>query len=226
MMVNEPQGMICSKCSERAVVSQRYSGLHLCRNHFIEDFERRVAETLQKNGMVQDGEKIAVAVSGGKDSTALLMSLDRVLAGLLVLIAVVLVNGFELAEMLWTGRWARRFLPAQPLPTQRFPKVSLHLAICNEPANLVIETLDSLAALGWTQQAYRGWQAEHGGAVVNVASIAGLRASPGVGQGTRKRKNRLSPADAGSPAAVRALPPDRLPPRLRAVAAPGCPGRR
>jgi len=81
MMVNEPQGMICSKCSERAVVSQRYSGLHLCQNHFIEDFERRVAETIQKNGMVQDGERIAVAVSGGKDSTALLMSLDRVLAG-------------------------------------------------------------------------------------------------------------------------------------------------
>lgn len=41
--------------------------------------------------------------------------------------------------------------------------------------------VNCLAALGWTQQAYRGWQAEHGGAVVNVASIAGLRASPGVG---------------------------------------------
>ena len=38
--------MICSMCSERAIVSQRYSGLHLCQNHFIEDFERRVAETI------------------------------------------------------------------------------------------------------------------------------------------------------------------------------------
>jgi exo-beta-1,3-glucanase (GH17 family)/cellulose synthase/poly-beta-1,6-N-acetylglucosamine synthase-like glycosyltransferase len=70
-------------------------------------------------------------------------------AAQLVLIAVVLVNGFELAEMRWNGRWARRFLPAQPLPTQRFPKVSLHLAICNEPPELVIETLNSLAALDY-----------------------------------------------------------------------------
>lgn len=41
--------------------------------------------------------------------------------------------------------------------------------------------VNCLAAIAWTQQAYRGWLAEHGGAVVNVASIAGLCASPGVG---------------------------------------------
>ena len=72
--------MICSKCSERAIVSQRYSGLHLCQGHFIQDFERRVAETVQRNDMVKDGERIAVAVSGGKDSTALLFCLHRILA--------------------------------------------------------------------------------------------------------------------------------------------------
>ena len=71
------------------------------------------------------------------------------IAAQLVLLAVVLVNGFELAEMLWNGQWRRRFLPAQPLSTQRHPKVSLHLAICNEPPDLVIETLDSLAALDY-----------------------------------------------------------------------------
>ncbi len=73
-------GMICSICGERAIVSQRYSGLHLCQDHFIEDFERRVAKTVQKNEMVEDGERIAVAVSGGKDSTALLFCLSRILA--------------------------------------------------------------------------------------------------------------------------------------------------
>ena len=71
--------MICSLCSERAIVSQRHFGQHLCRDHFIQDFERRVAETLQKNNMVRDGERIAVAVSGGKDSTALLFCLSRIL---------------------------------------------------------------------------------------------------------------------------------------------------
>ena len=72
--------MICSKCSERAILSQRYSGLQLCQDHFIQDFERRVAETVQRNEMVKDGERIAVAVSGGKDSTALLFCLHRILA--------------------------------------------------------------------------------------------------------------------------------------------------
>jgi len=72
--------MICSKCSERAIVSQRYSGQHLCQDHFILDFERRVAETVQRNEMVKEGERIAVAVSGGKDSTALLFCLGRILA--------------------------------------------------------------------------------------------------------------------------------------------------
>ncbi len=72
--------MICTKCHERAIISQRYSGQHLCQDHFIQDFERRVAETVQRNEMVKEGERIAVAVSGGKDSTALLFCLCRILA--------------------------------------------------------------------------------------------------------------------------------------------------
>ncbi|MDD1750693.1 MAG: hypothetical protein LUO89_12570, partial [Methanothrix sp.] len=74
------QRTICSLCGERAMLSQRYSGLHLCQDHFVQDFERRVAETVQRNEMVKDGERIAVAVSGGKDSTALLFCLHRILA--------------------------------------------------------------------------------------------------------------------------------------------------
>jgi uncharacterized protein (TIGR00269 family) len=89
-------GMFCSRCTERAVVSQRYSGLHLCQNHFLEDFERRVAETIQKNALIRDCEKIAVAVSGGKDSTALLLSLHRILAGWDVeLVAVTVDEGIS-----------------------------------------------------------------------------------------------------------------------------------
>ena len=73
--------MICSLCRERAILSQPYFGRHLCQNHFIEDFEQRVAGTIQESDMVKDGERIAVAVSGGKDSTALLFSLHKILAG-------------------------------------------------------------------------------------------------------------------------------------------------
>ncbi|GIG59351.1 3-oxoacyl-ACP reductase [Longispora fulva] len=37
------------------------------------------------------------------------------------------------------------------------------------------------AALGWVGHAHRAWFAEHGGAVVNVASVAGLRPAAGIG---------------------------------------------
>jgi len=38
-----------------------------------------------------------------------------------------------------------------------------------------------LAPLGWIRRARDAWMGEHGGSVVNVASIAGIRASPGIG---------------------------------------------
>ncbi len=38
-----------------------------------------------------------------------------------------------------------------------------------------------VAALGWVREAYRGWLGVHGGAVVNVASVAGLRPAGGIG---------------------------------------------
>jgi 3-oxoacyl-[acyl-carrier protein] reductase len=38
-----------------------------------------------------------------------------------------------------------------------------------------------VAALTWVRAAHRGWLGEHGGAVVNVASVAGLRPAAGIG---------------------------------------------
>lgn len=38
-----------------------------------------------------------------------------------------------------------------------------------------------IAPLGWAQTAYRAWLAEHGGAIVNVGSVAALRAQLGLG---------------------------------------------
>ncbi|MGP4018842.1 SDR family oxidoreductase [Saccharopolyspora sp. 5N708] len=38
-----------------------------------------------------------------------------------------------------------------------------------------------LAALSWTQQVYRAWMREHGGSVLNISSVAGLRPAPGIG---------------------------------------------
>ncbi|WP_020672791.1 SDR family oxidoreductase [Amycolatopsis nigrescens] len=44
-----------------------------------------------------------------------------------------------------------------------------------------ILAVNVLAPLAWTRAARDAWMGEHGGSVVNVASIAGLHASPGIG---------------------------------------------
>ncbi|MGH3681124.1 MAG: SDR family oxidoreductase [Natronosporangium sp.] len=41
--------------------------------------------------------------------------------------------------------------------------------------------INVLAALGWTQRVHAAWMAEHGGAVVNVSSVAALGPVPGIG---------------------------------------------
>jgi 3-oxoacyl-[acyl-carrier protein] reductase len=41
--------------------------------------------------------------------------------------------------------------------------------------------VNCLAALSWLQQVHRGWMGEHGGSVVNVSSVAGVKPAPGIG---------------------------------------------
>lgn len=50
-------------------------------------------------------------------------------------------------------------------------------------ADLVRKILDVnlVSALRWTQRVHAAWLGQHGGAVVNVASVAALRPSPGLG---------------------------------------------
>jgi NAD(P)-dependent dehydrogenase (short-subunit alcohol dehydrogenase family) len=44
-----------------------------------------------------------------------------------------------------------------------------------------ILAVNVLAPLAWTRRARDAWMGEHGGSVVNVASAAGVRTSPGIG---------------------------------------------
>lgn len=41
--------------------------------------------------------------------------------------------------------------------------------------------INVISAFEWTQRVYRAWMRAHGGAIVNVASVAALRPAPGLG---------------------------------------------
>lgn len=41
--------------------------------------------------------------------------------------------------------------------------------------------VNALSAISWVQKSYKAWMGEHGGSVVNVSSIAGLKPAPGIG---------------------------------------------
>jgi len=71
--------MQCSKCRRDAVIFQRYSGLHLCEHHFNRDFEAKAKRAIREHRWIRSGDTVAVALSGGKDSSAVLFFLHRLL---------------------------------------------------------------------------------------------------------------------------------------------------
>ncbi|WP_085317897.1 glycosyltransferase [Derxia lacustris] len=65
-------------------------------------------------------------------------------------VAVFLSNGFEFAEVMYRKHWKRQFHMQEPLTAAEEPFASIHLACCNEPPDMVIATIDSLAALEYS----------------------------------------------------------------------------
>lgn len=70
--------MKCDSCNREAVTYIRYNGSHLCGDHFMRYVEKRVRREIRKQIHVSKGDKIAVAVSGGKDSMVTLKLVSEV----------------------------------------------------------------------------------------------------------------------------------------------------
>ena len=73
------QASICTACKRReAVYFRPYSGERLCKKCFIESIEEKTRATISKYKMFEFDDRIAVGVSGGKDSTSLLYVLEKI----------------------------------------------------------------------------------------------------------------------------------------------------
>jgi len=70
--------MYCSQCKDKAVTYIRYSGQHLCKRHFNDFFETRVFKEFRKQIDLNEVDRIAVAVSGGKDSIVALRMIHKI----------------------------------------------------------------------------------------------------------------------------------------------------
>ena len=69
--------MQCSKCgNDKVIIKKEQSGQLLCKDCFIESIEKKVIKTIKKEKLLDKGDKVLVALSGGKDSVTALEILD------------------------------------------------------------------------------------------------------------------------------------------------------
>ncbi len=68
----------CSSCKNEAVYFRINEGRYYCKSHFTKNIEKRFKTTIGKHKLIEDGDKIAVAYSGGKDSGNTLFMLHKI----------------------------------------------------------------------------------------------------------------------------------------------------
>ncbi len=69
----------CQRCTKEAVIRLAYGPHAFCQDHFEQFFENRVKQFTRAQKMFNVNEKIAVAVSGGKDSVVALNLVKQIM---------------------------------------------------------------------------------------------------------------------------------------------------
>ena len=63
--------MKCRVCKQPAVIDVRRHNAAFCKEHFVHHCDEQVKKAIHSHRMLEPGERVLVAVSGGKDSLAL-----------------------------------------------------------------------------------------------------------------------------------------------------------
>ena len=83
------------------------------------------------------------------------MTTSTLVVGLFLLLAatgailVILAEAHEWAESQWTKKWQRLPEPKDAVPDEALPMVSVHVPAYNEPPDMMIQTINALAALDY-----------------------------------------------------------------------------
>ena len=69
--------MPCKNCSINPIIQLTNSNIKLCKSCFIRYFEKKAFKTIHQFNLIDKKDKIAVAISGGKDSLSVLNLLNK-----------------------------------------------------------------------------------------------------------------------------------------------------
>jgi uncharacterized protein (TIGR00269 family) len=102
--------MKCRKCGGSAVINMRQHRLALCKDHYNEWSLQHTASTIKKYGMTKPGDRILVAVSGGKDSLGLWDALTRLgygVEGLTIQLGIDVDSQYSTRSLEFTRKFAK-----------------------------------------------------------------------------------------------------------------------
>jgi len=68
------------KCGKKAVIFRKYEGVYLCKTCFCNSIEKKVKRTVRQNKMIEPDDRIAFGLSGGKDSSAVLHLMHKIIS--------------------------------------------------------------------------------------------------------------------------------------------------
>jgi len=85
----------CDKCGDtHVIIKKKYSGQLLCQDCFIQSTQQKVLSDIRKQKLIKKGDKVLIALSGGKDSVMLLDILNLLRKrGVIDLVAVTIDEG-------------------------------------------------------------------------------------------------------------------------------------
>ena len=69
--------MKCTRCKAPAVVALPSHNAAFCPECFLDFFSKQVDKGIREHGLMTKEDKVLVALSGGKDSLALMLELGR-----------------------------------------------------------------------------------------------------------------------------------------------------